>query len=358
MMGQVAITGAGAVTPLGVTLQATREGVERGVSALDVCRRIDASLYAESRAGEVRGFDARAHYTATKALKLADRATRFAVAAAGMALADAAWPADRRENLGVLIGCAGHDTQDEAIAAALAPDPDHRSVHDVPFLSSRLLDGLTPLWLLTMLPNMASSHVAIQLGATGPNSTVMSDAAAGIHAIGEACDWIAGGQAGAMLAGGSDCPLTPHTYAALQQSGAFERGALPPAEGAAVFLLEAADAARARGARVQAVITAYATRTGACGLSRAIADVLQQNGWRASDVDLLCLGGAGDVSGFPDVVRRLDSASLIGAAGAAGAPIDLAVALDGRRGRHVLCVAHSSSGPAAALTIVVEGERP
>jgi hypothetical protein len=57
-------------------------------------------------------------------------------------------------------------------------------------------------------------------------------------------------------------------------------------------------------------------------------------------------------------VRRLDTASLMGAAGAAGAPIDLAVALDGGRGRRVLCVAHSPSGPAAALTIVVDGARP
>ena len=109
-----------------------------------------------------------------------------------MALDHARWPRDehRLDALGVVIGSSGSDLQVPDIARALAGDEDARSAADIAYFAERMLSGLNPLWLLVSLPNMTSAHVAIQLRARGPNSTIMSDWVAGHQAIGEAAEWI------------------------------------------------------------------------------------------------------------------------------------------------------------------------
>ena len=355
-MRQAVITGAGAVTPLGASLAATRAALLAGRSALAPCRAFDAAGFAVADAGEIGDdFDPRVHFRAPKALKLADRPTRLAVAAAAMALADGGWPEGAGDSLGVALGISSFDLHADKIAAALWPDEAGRAAADIPFMADRVLSGLTPLWLLTMLPNMTSAHVAIQFGATGPNTTVMSDAAAGLQAIGEAAAWVRAGECAAVLAGGTDSMLTPTFFAAREQHGAFGTTPPPASEAAAVLLVEDAAQAAARAAVALAAIAGYGSATGACAESRAIGAALAESGWTPDAVDCVCARDAEAVRGFRDGVRRVSMGGAMGDAVAANAPVALAAALGGAWGRRVLCVVPADVGPAAALAIETRG---
>jgi 3-oxoacyl-[acyl-carrier-protein] synthase II len=262
---RVVITGIGMVSPLGASYDATIEALNRGHSAIAPLTLFDASGFVQQHAAEVRGFEPREYFRVPKAMKLTDRTTRFAVAAAAMALQDAAWPFDEpRDRLGVVIGSSGSDLQARELARALETDAKLRSIEDIPFFADRILSGLNPLWLLVNLPNMPSSHVGIQLGARGPNNTIMTDWVAGSQAIGEAADWIRDGDADAVLAGGADTALQPFAYASYEQTAILTdlrhgRPGFIPAEGAAVLLLEDYEHAQQRGARIRAELVAVST---------------------------------------------------------------------------------------------------
>ena len=175
---RVVVTGVGMVTPLGHSLASTVAALGRADDPFGPPSLFDTTGFVEKGGAEVKDFDPRAHFRVTKALKLTDRATRFAVAAATMALADAGWPEDddaELERLGVVVGSSSSDLRPRELASALQGDAELRSVNDIPFFAERILSGLNPLWLLISLPNMSSAHVAIQLRANGPNSTVMTD---------------------------------------------------------------------------------------------------------------------------------------------------------------------------------------
>lgn len=264
-MRRAVVTGLGAVTPLGSTLHATHDALSRGEAADRALTLFDASGFASTNGAEVVDFDARPHFRVPKALKLCDRRTRFAVAASSMALADAGSPRYASERLGVLVGTSGSDLGADELGRALREDPSGRAAHDIPYFAAHLLAGLNPLWLLVHLPNMASAHVAIQLEAQGPNSTVMTGWAAGLQAIGEAAALICEGAADAILAGGAESFLHPFAYAALQQAGFLHKELFVPGEGAAMLLLEERQAALARGARIYGEIhdTASGARSAA-----------------------------------------------------------------------------------------------
>jgi 3-oxoacyl-(acyl-carrier-protein) synthase len=257
---RVVVTGIGAVTPFG-DLAETRRALAEGRRAVTGRSRYGGP----APAAELRDFDPRPHFRIPKALKLTDRRTQMAVAAASMAMADAgAGPGGiDPDRLGVIVGSSGSDLQAEDLARATA-DPAHRAAEDIPFFAERILSGLNPLWLLVNLPNMASAHVAIQLDARGPNSTVMTDWIAGAQAIGEGAAWIRSGEADAVLAGGADVGVLPFALASYEQAELFRGDAGVPepfavSEGAAVLLLEDEEHALRRGARIRAEIAGYAS---------------------------------------------------------------------------------------------------
>lgn len=258
------VTGLGLVTPLGVGLAATRTALEEGRSAIFPATRFDASPFASPLAGEVSGLDARAWFRVPKALKLCDSRTRMAVSAAAMALADSGFPVGPNDALGVAIGTSGSDLGAAELSAAVggADEPSLAAVDTAAF-GRAALEDLNPLWLLLHLPNMASAHVAIQLEARGPNTTVMTGWAAGLSAIAEGAAWIADGDATAVLAGGADSGIHPFAFAAFEQAGLIAPPTpLVPAEGAAVVLLEEREAALARGARIFGEIGGHALCAG------------------------------------------------------------------------------------------------
>lgn len=340
----IVITGAGAVTPLGHCLDETRRALTDGACAAAPPRSFDASGFGGPLAAEVREFDARPFFTTPKALKLTDRPGRFAVAAAAMTLRRAGW--DREvaspERLGVAIGTSGHDLLIEQLAGAVAPDEHRRTVTDIRRFADRVRAGLPPLWLLTVLPNMISAHVGIQFGATGPNTMIMTGAAAGLQAIGEGCDWLRAREADAVLAGASDSVVNPLCFAAFAQAGLFDADpGFVPGEGAAIVLLERRADAEARGARVLAAVAGHATRAGdPAAMRRATHAALAAAGWTPGHVDR-------HLGPVPALQRRL------GHAMAAAAPIEMCLALDPLPGaappETLLMSAGGFGGPAAAL---------
>ncbi|HEX8619160.1 MAG TPA: beta-ketoacyl synthase N-terminal-like domain-containing protein, partial [Thermoanaerobaculia bacterium] len=264
---RVVLTGSGAVTPFG-DLQQSVDAVRAGRSALASVRAFDASSFRETRAGECHDFDARPWFRIPKALKLADQRTRLAVAAACRAFADARLDEELATNAGVLIGSSTHDMQTTDLGRALGPLTDG-DVTDIDYFGSRILRKLPPLWLLINLPNMASAHVAIQLAAHGPNSTLTTDWISGLQAIGEAARWIGDNEADVVIAGGADCGVLPLLYATLDHEGYFGGDSrFVPAEGAALFVLEELEHARRRGARILGEITGYSTAGGEGSLAR------------------------------------------------------------------------------------------
>lgn len=374
---RVAITGVGVVTPLGCHAAGVREAIGRGESAVGRVTRFDPAGFEQADAAEVAGFDARPFFRVPKALKLCDAKTRFAVAAAALALRDAGFSSETGDldRLGVVIGSSGSDFQAEDLARAVGESRDDRAASEIPLFAERILSGLNPLWLLVNLPNMASAHVSIQLGARGPNSTILTDWIAGTQAIGEAALWIREGEADAVLAGGSDTGVLPFFFGSCSQSGLFgaPEGAerFVPGEGAALFLLEEYERALAREARIYGEVCAYAASSSPPdaeenALARSMRWALQEAGWDAREVTALFCASAParhleeeraalaavfdrDSKQFPPQHFR----RALGHALAASGPIDLALALPPAAAleSHILASSLGFSGQAATLAV-------
>ncbi|HEX9982383.1 MAG TPA: beta-ketoacyl synthase N-terminal-like domain-containing protein [Thermoanaerobaculia bacterium] len=363
------ITGSGVVTPFG-ELQQSIEGVRARRSAFAPVRAFDASSFAESRAGECHDFDARPWFRIPKALKLADQRTRLGVAAACIAFADAGFADDDAASVGIVVGSSSHDMQAVDVGRAVGPLSDG-DVMDIDYFGARVLRKLPPLWLLVNLPNMASAHIGIQLGAHGPNSTLTTDWIAGLQAIGEAARWIEDGEADVVIAGGADCGVLPLLYATLDAEGYFDGGTFVPAEGAALFVVEELAHARARGARILAEITGYATSTGTGALARTMVKALGDR--EPSSMDLLCdaalFAGAhaeeeerAISSVFTTPPPRFECSSVAGFAMAAAAPLALALAPSiafpadaPTRRRSILVNSLGSMQQAASLAVTTGG---
>lgn len=319
MRPRVVITGAGVVSPLGPTLASTRDALARGHSAIGPITAFDASGFAVQHGAEVRDFDPRPSFVTPKAIKMTDRAAQFAVAAAREALDGSGWRAGEQvQPLAVLMATSGHDLLLPDIAAAIGGDDTQRAVTDIAWCAERLMSGLPPLWLVTVLPNMISAHVAMQLSAAGPCSTLMSSDAAGLQAIGEAADWIWNGEADAVVAGAADSAINPFVLIGCEQAGLTT----VPAEGAGAFVLERHDQATARGAHILAEVVAYASAgSGRDACDRAVAAVCVDGGVTADRLRWT----VGDVTrpGVHHVTLR----NHMGDALSASVPISLAVAL-------------------------------
>jgi 3-oxoacyl-[acyl-carrier-protein] synthase II len=279
-----------------------------------------------------------------------------------MALADAGGTPEP-ERLGVVVGSSGSDLQAEDLGRATA-DPGHRAAEDIPFFAGRVLSGLNPLWLLVNLPNMASAHVAIQLDARGPNSTVMTDWIAGAQAIGEAAGWIRSGEADAVLAGGADVGVLPFVLASYEDAELFRSDPAVPepfalSDGAAVLLLEGRDAAERRGARIHGELAGYAAGCAPpeeCALAETLAAARATAGppavCCASVFHAPHWGAERDAvaRAVPDATRVFQFRSALGHSLGASGAIDAALALaSAASGEAVLVNAFGLLGQAATL---------
>jgi 3-oxoacyl-[acyl-carrier-protein] synthase II len=243
-VNEVVVTGVGAVTPLGVGAALLHERWVAGVCGIED---------GEGRCGD---FDPTEHFTVKEARR-ADRFAQLVLVASHEALRDAGWddglPYDASD-IGAIIG-----TGIGGIGTIEANDK---------MLFEHGPKRVSPLAVPLMMGNAGAAAVSMRHGLKGPSYGVVSACAAGTHAIGSAMRAIQCGDATAVVAGGTEASLTPLSRAAfiaveaLSPTGKARpsdarRDGFVMGEGAGVLVLENGEAARARGARILAVMRGY-----------------------------------------------------------------------------------------------------
>ncbi len=254
---RVVVTGIGPVTPVGIRVDAFWKGLIEGRSGIDKIQRFDTSDLPVRIAGEVLDF-VPSDWMEPKRARHTDRFVHFAVAAAQLAHEDAGKPDLDRERTGVVIatGVGGLESLLTQYRVMLERGPGR----------------VSPFMVPSLMANAAAGQVAMHLGVTGPNTCVVTACAAGAHAVGEGYRLIRDGLADVVMAGGSEASILPLTVAAFSQMQALSRNPDPETasrpfdadrdgfvlgEGACVLMLERADLAEARHARVYAEVAGY-----------------------------------------------------------------------------------------------------
>lgn len=285
-MTEVVVTGLGLVSPHGDETGPAFDALMRGESAV---RSVFPDLPKPAPAATV-SFDAARWFTKLQ-LAGVDRVSQLAVAAADLAMQDAGGAAGcDPERLGVYAGC--------GMGGASALEAAYRGNGRVP-----------PLTIPAFMPNAPAAHVAMRQRALGPVLTYSVACASSAVAIAEAAKAVQSGEVDRALAGGSEALVVPGVVTAWQAMltlAAFDPGAAAGAckpfasdrsgfalgEGAAFLVLESAESARARGARVYARLAGWGTRCDAthltkpdaAGQARTLRAALQQAGVDAAEV--------------------------------------------------------------------------
>ncbi len=256
---RVAVTGLGAVTPVGCGAQAFWDGLTSGRNGVARITHFDPTGFRSQLAAEVKDFRAEA-WLDSKAVEHTDRFTCFAIAAAAMALQDAGLAAGAFDpcRAGVIIGSGigGSATIEEGYSRLQGKGP----------------RALSPFFVSKLLINMAACNVSIQHGLKGPLSAPSVACSTGANAIGDAFRIIQRGDADIMLAGSSEAAVTPLPYGGFCSTRSMTTSTCPETasrpfdknrdgfvmgEGAGIAVLEAYEHALARGARIYAELVGY-----------------------------------------------------------------------------------------------------
>jgi beta-ketoacyl-acyl-carrier-protein synthase II len=309
-MKRVAVTGIGVVSPLGNDVNTLFENLAAGRSGI---RRLDAT-FCERLAAPIAApaaFNAEQYFPAPK-LRMLDRVSQFALHAAQQAVQDSglALEQEDRQRIGVFVGTGmgGSETTDDGYHTVYG----ERS------------DRVKPYSVLMAMTNAAASWIGIEYLLGGPNLTFSTACSSSAVAIGEAWKRIAGGEVDAMIAGGTEAPLTfgtlkawealrtvasedPADPAASCKPFAKDRSGLVLGEGAAIVMLEEWERAQRRGARVHAELLGYGLTTDAAhitrptidGQARAMQMALQSAGMEALSIDYVNAHGTGTQANDP-----------------------------------------------------------
>jgi 3-oxoacyl-[acyl-carrier-protein] synthase II len=255
---RVAVTGLGAVTPIGNDAPSTWKAALAGRSGIDFIRSFDASGYPVQIAAEVKDFDP-SGVASPKEVRKLDRNVLLALAAAREAVEHAGLNGFDPARVGIVLG--------SAIGGFLG------IMEQSEILRERGHERVSPNFLPNVLVDSASGQLAISLGIRGPNYAVVSACATGSHAVGEAAELIKRGDADAVLAGGTEACMHPLILAGFSaMRGLVAEDEHPPrasrpfdatragfvmGEGACVLVLEELEAARARNAEIYAEVLGY-----------------------------------------------------------------------------------------------------
>ena len=258
---RVAVTGLGAVTPIGIGKENFWNALIAGQNGIGKITRYDPTETSVQIAGEVKDFDP-AQFIDKKELKRMDRFTQFALAAARLAIEDSKLDVEKidSDRAGVFVGTGigGMDTL-------------HNQYEK---LFSKGASRISPFFIPMAITNMAAGNVAIAFKLNGPCSCIVTACASGTNAIGDAFHLIQRGDADIMLAGGSEAAISPagvagfaamkalcsdHNDAPAHASRPFDknRSGFVMGEGAGLILLEELEHAKARGAHIYAEIVGY-----------------------------------------------------------------------------------------------------
>src|SRR5215210_1131739 len=257
-MRRVAVTGLGAITPIGLDAPSTWAAATAGESGIDFIESFDASEFPVRIAGEVKGFDPSAVAPAKEARRM-DRNVLLALGAAQEAWRDAGVNGVDPARAGVVVGSA---------IGGLPGIVEQQNV-----LRDRGPDRVSPFFIPSVLVDSASGQIAISLGLRGPNYAPVSACATGSHGVGEGAELIRRGAADAVLAGGTEACIHPLILAGFcamrglvaededpaKASRPFDstRAGFVMSEGACILALEELEAAKARGATIYAEVLGY-----------------------------------------------------------------------------------------------------
>ncbi|WP_214482599.1 beta-ketoacyl-ACP synthase II [Bacillus sp. SM2101] len=256
---RVVITGLGAVTPLGSSVEATWENLIKGVSGIGTVTRVNPDDYPAKVAGEATDFNPEDFMEKKDARKM-DRFTQFALAASLMAVEDASLTItdDIAPRVGVWIGSGigGMETFENQFET----------------FQKRGYRRVSPFFVPMIIPDMAAGQVSIALGAKGINSCTVTACATGTNSIGDAFKVIQRGDADVMVSGGAEAPITKMSMAGFCANTALSTNPDPDTasrpfdknrdgfvmgEGAGIIVLEELEFAKARGAKIYAEVVGY-----------------------------------------------------------------------------------------------------
>jgi 3-oxoacyl-[acyl-carrier-protein] synthase II len=272
---KVVITGMGAVSPLGVGANALHERWAEGVVGI------------ADGAGACRDFESKDFFSVKEARRL-DRFAQFAVVSSGEALAQAGWGGESPYDP-MRIGC--------VVATGIGGIDTVETQHDV--MRDRGARMVSPLGIPQYMPNAAAAAVSMKHGLRGQSYGIVSACASGGHALGSALRMIQYGDADAVVCGGAEATLTEFGFAcfnalqALSPTGVsrpfdIRRDGFVMGEGAAMLVLEEAEAAQARGAAILAELVGYGSTSDAFHLTAP-----EPTGGPASRAITLALDDAG-----------------------------------------------------------------
>ena len=300
MFRRVAVTGLGAVTPVGNNVEQVWQNLLAGKSGIGPITLFDASELTTRIGGEVKDFDPAALFGQRESRRM-DRFTQLAVEASRQAVEDANLDLDKidRTRVGTVIGSAigGMTTFSEQQEVLREKGP--RRVN--------------PFFIPMILPDTPAAQLSIQYGFMGPSMSVTAACATGTNAVGEAFEMIARGAADIVVAGGADALIIAPIFAGFSIMKAFstrndepekacrpfdaDRDGFVASEGSAILILEELEHAQKRGAKIYAEFVGYGTSVDAGnmtsplpdgrGASLAMAGAIRRAGLEPDDIDYI-----------------------------------------------------------------------
>jgi len=272
---RVVVTGTGVVSPLGLNLATTWEGLTAGKSGIDYITLFDAEPLETKIAGEVRGFEP-TDYISRKDARRMDRFAQLAIAASLQALEQSGIQisSTNEDDIGIVIGSGigGLTTLFEQHKVLLAQGPER----------------VSPFLIPMMIADIAAAQVSIALGVKGPNLCTTSACSSGSDAVGAAYEIVKRGDVQVMVTGGSEAIINPMGIAAFNACKAIstrnnepqlasrpfdaERDGFVIGEGAGILILESLAHAQKRGANILAEIMGYGASADAYHITQPLAD--------------------------------------------------------------------------------------
>lgn len=259
MERRVVITGMGAITPIGNTVEQFWKGIQEGKCGIDRITHFDTTEYKVKLAGEVKEYDPLEHFDRRSAKRM-DGFSQYAIVAAREAMKDADMKKENTDmnRVAVVIG--------SGIGGLRTIERDNRA------LVEKGADRVSPMYIPMSIVNMAAGNVAIDLGIKGESIAMVTACASGTHSIGESYRRIKHGYQDAAIAGGTECSITPTGIAgftnikALTQETDKSRASIPfdrqrngfvMGEGAGILVLEELEHAKKRKAHIYAEVVGY-----------------------------------------------------------------------------------------------------
>ncbi|GFZ31891.1 3-oxoacyl-[acyl-carrier-protein] synthase 2 [Clostridium zeae] len=259
MERRVVVTGMGAITPLGNSVDSFWNGIKEGVCGVNEIKAFDTTEQKVKLAAEVKDFIPE-EYIDRKEVRRMDRYCQFALAAAQQAVENSKLDLDKvnKERLGVIVG--------SGIGGLATIEEQTIKLHE------KGPTRVSPFFIPMSISNMAAGNIAIRFGAKGICTSVITACASATNSIGEAFRNIKFGYSDIMIAGGAEASITPLGIAGFASMNALSKNENPKrasipfdkdregfvmGEGAGILILEELDHALARGAKIYGEVVGY-----------------------------------------------------------------------------------------------------